>query len=277
MKCSKIIVFSISFIGMVFISSCKKDSNSNEIFTSDSTSVSYSYPNEQVAHNITFDYLPTSTTNQIINHKYYTLSYSEKDEQPEWVGYELKANYIVNNNFKRPYFIDDPKVTTGSADWRNYKNSGYDKGHLCPAADMEFDKNAYNETFYTSNISPQDRGFNGGVWNRLEQKTRYWASMYDGVYVITGGVLKGSLKSIGKEKVTVPDYFYKILLDNSNGKYKMIAFLMPNKKSEKPLYSFVVSVDSIEKLTGIDFFPKLEDKLEDSLEKNVSYNLWLFN
>jgi DNA/RNA endonuclease G (NUC1) len=93
--------------------------------------------------------------------------------------------------------------------------------------------------------------------------------LYDGVYVVTGGLLKEPLRTIGKEKVVVPDYFYKILLDNCNGQYKMIAFLLPNKKSKKLLYSFVVSVDSIEKMTGIDFFPKLDDKLENNLEKRT--------
>jgi len=223
-----------------------------------------------------FDYLPTSTTNQIIKHNYFTLSYNEKYEQAEWVAYELKKAYVKNSNFERPYFIEDPKVKTGSADWRNYKKSGYDKGHLCPAGDMEFAVNAYNDTFFTSNISPQTHDFNGGVWNRLEQKVRYWATKYDGVYVITGGVLQPNLKTIGQEKVLVPNYFYKILLDNSNGENKMIAFLIPNSKSDKPLYEFVVSVDSIEKMTGIDFFPKLDDKTENSLEKNSDYKAWSF-
>lgn len=224
----------------------------------------------------TFDYLPTSTTNQIIKHDYYTLSYNEKYEQAEWVAYELKKSYVRSSNFDRPYFIEDPKVKTGSADWRNYKKSGYDKGHLCPAGDMEFAINAYNDTFFTSNISPQKHDFNGGVWNRLEQKVRYWATKYDGVYVITAGVLQPNLKTIGQEQVLVPNYFYKILLDNSNGQYKMIAFLVPNAKSNKPLYEFVVSVDSIEKMTGIDFFPKLDDKTENRLEKNSDYKAWSF-
>ena len=142
---------------------------------------------------------------------------------------------------------------------------------------MEFAINAYNDTFFTSNISPQTHDFNGGVWNRLEQKVRYWATKYDGVYVITAGVLKPNLKTIGQEHVLVPNYFYKILLDNSNGQYKMIAFLVPNVKSNKPLYEFVVSVDSIEKMTGIDFFPKLDDKTENKLEKNSDYKAWSFN
>ncbi len=224
-----------------------------------------------------FDFLPSSTTNQIIKHDYYTLSYSEKHEQAEWVAYELKKSYVRSSDFKRPYFIADSKVKTGSADWRNYKKSGYDKGHLCPAGDMKFAINAYNDTFFTSNISPQIHDFNGGIWNRLEQKTRYWATKYDGIYVITGGILNPSLQTIGKEKVSVPNYFYKILLDYSNGEYKMIAFLVPSKKSDKALYNFVVSVDSLEKMTGIDFFPKLNDRIENSLEKNSDYKSWSFN
>lgn len=231
----------------------------------------------QNRQNQPFDFLPTSTTNQIVKHDYYTLSYNEKYEQAEWVAYELKKSHIGNNHFKRPYFIEDPKVKTGSADYRNYKKSGYDKGHLCPAGDMEFALNAYNDTFFTSNISPQLHDFNAGVWNRLEQKVRYWATKYDGIYVITGGILQPSLKTIGQEKVSVPNYFYKILLDNSNGQYRMIAFLVPGKKSDKPLHNFVVSVDSLEKMTGIDFFPKLDDKIENSLEKTSDYKAWSFN
>lgn len=233
-------------------------------------------PNSKT-QNQNFDYLPTSTTNQIVNHEYYSLSYNEKYEQAEWVAYELKKSYIKNNDFKRPYFIEDSKVKTGSADWRNYKNSSYDKGHLCPAGDMEFSINAYNDTFFTSNISPQDHSFNAGIWNRLEQKVRYWATKYDGVFVITGGVLEPNLKTIGKEKVLVPNYFYKIILDNSNGEVKAIAFLMQNKKSDRPLYEFVVSIDSLEKMTGIDFFPKLDDRTENRIEKSSDYKAWSFN
>lgn len=233
--------------------------------------------NQKRSQSQSFDFLPSSTTNQIIQHDYYTLSYSEKHEQAEWVAYELKKNYVRNSDFKRPYFIEDPKVKTGSADWRNYKKSGYDKGHLCPAGDMEFALKAYNDTFFTSNVSPQIHDFNGGVWNRLEQKVRYWATKYDGIYVITGGVLQSSLKTIGKEEVSVPNYFYKVLLDNSNGQYRMIAFLVPSKKSDQPLYAFAVSVDKVEKMTGIDFFPKLNDKIESSLEKNSDYKAWSFN
>lgn len=221
-------------------------------------------------------FLPTSTTNQVVHHENYSLSYSEPHEQAEWVAYELKASHLRSTNRKRPYFELDNAVKTGAAHWSNYKNSGYDRGHLCPAGDRRFTRAAHDETFLTSNISPQEHQFNSGVWNRLEQKVRYWAKKYDGVFVVTGGVLKNGLKTIGEENVAVPDQFYKVILDNANGNTKVLAFLMNHKDSDLPLYEFVVSVDSIEVLTGIDFFPELEDHIENKLEASSSYKHWSF-
>ncbi len=223
-----------------------------------------------------FFFLPTSTTGSIVVHDHYSLSYSEKHEQAEWVAYELKREHLSTNDYKRPYFEKDDKVRTSSADWRNYKKSGYDRGHLCPAGDRKFSYNAFEETFMTSNVTPQDHEFNSGIWNSLEQKVRYWAKKYDGVYVVTGGVLSNDLKSIGYEAVSVPKYFYKIVFDNSSTNPKMVAFLMPHKDSNKQLKEFVVSVDKIEDITGIDFFPKLEDKIETKLEASSSTQGWKF-
>lgn len=230
-------------------------------------------PQESV---ITFNFLPKADANPIVRHDHYILSYAEAYEQATWVAYELKASDLSRTQYERPFFVEDTKVKTKSADWRNYKNSGYDKGHLCPAADRKFSRKAFEETFLTSNISPQKHDFNDGIWNRLEQKVRYWAAKYDGVYVVTGGVLHARLQTIGKEKVAVPQYFYKIVLDEYKGKYKMIGFIVPAKESNRPLYEFVVPVDQIEKLTGIDFFPKLDDKTENQLENASDYKDWNF-
>ena len=221
--------------------------------------------------------LPSATSGSVVHHVNYSLSYKEAYEQAEWVAYTLKKEHLTYDDRERPYFLEDPYVKTKSADWRNYKRSGYDRGHLCPAGDRRFSEFAYNETFYTSNIVPQRNDFNAGVWNRLEMQTRYWAKKYGNVYVITGGVLKGKMKTIGDEDVSVPNQFYKILIDNNTGKTKMIAFLMPHTESNKPLYEFVVSVDTIEKLTGIDFFPELNDAIENKLEASNSYKGWSFN
>lgn len=233
--------------------SCKNETQEKYEFQNEQTHFA---SKQEISNPIyTIGYLPTSTTKQIVKHDYYTLSYNEKFEQAEWVAYELKKEYLKNNDFKRPYFIEDPKVITRSADWRNYKKSGYDKGHLCPAGDMEFNKEAYNDTFYTSNISPQNHDFNSGIWNRLENKVRYWAAKYNNLYIVTGGVLKESDKKIGTEEVTVPEYFYKIILTKAGNEHKAIAFLIPNEKSQKGIYEYVVSIETVEKMTGIDFFP----------------------
>ena len=238
------------------------------IIIEDDSSVS---SNETVGE---FNYLPTNTTNAVYTHNTYTLSYAEEFEQAEWVAYYLDKEDIKYMNYKRPLFEVDDEVITGSAHWRNFKNSGYNKGHLLPAGDRRASYEEFEETFLTSNISPQKYKFNSGIWNRLEQKVRYWAGKYDGLYVVTAGVLSSDLETIGYENVAVPKYFYKVLL--TNDMTRMIGFLVPHKDSNKPLYEFVVSVDSIEKMTGLDFFSELEDTLESQLESNSSYKDWSF-
>lgn len=246
-----------------------------EHFLKEEESSEYIKEGERIKSDTRAFFLPASTTGQVIHHQGYSLSYSEPHEQAEWVAYELNKSHLARSNFKRPYFEIDHAVKTGAASWRNYKNSGYDRGHLIPAGDRTYDKEAYDETFLTSNISPQDRDFNAGIWNTLEQQVRYWAKKYDGVFVVTGGVLQGNLKTIGNEKVAVPDFFYKIVYDPNN--QKMIAFVLPNMESKESLHNFVVSVDSVEVLTGIDFFPKFDDALEDHLEAMDSYKNWGLN
>ncbi|EAS21068.1 endonuclease [Flavobacteria bacterium BBFL7] len=220
------------------------------------------------------DFLPTSN-NQVIHHKTYSLSYNEKHEQAEWTAHILRESDITNNNFKRPYFEVDNMVKTGAAHWRNYKKSGYDRGHLVPAGDRTGSKKVYEETFLTSNISPQEHEFNAGIWNRLEQKTRYYAKRYNELYVVTGPIFKDYKDEIGSENVTVPSAFYKIIYrqkDSGNG--IALAFLMPHRASSKPIYYYVTSVDEIEKQTGIDFFSQLPDAVEDELEANNSSKGW---
>lgn len=219
---------------------------------------------------------PGSTTGHVIHHEHFMLSYSEPYEQAEWVAYVLKRAHLTYDDRKRPYFIEDPKVKTKSADWRNYRGSGYDRGHLCPAGDRRFSEYAYNETFYTSNISPQDRDFNAGLWNRLEMKIRQWAKQYGELVVITGGVLEDGLEEIGAEDVAVPRRFYKIVARGYPDDLKVVAFLMQGEESARPLKTFLVPVDEIETSTGLDFFQQLSDSEEDSMETRVDSSGWNF-
>lgn len=219
---------------------------------------------------------PAYTTSQaVIERPYYTLRYNEEHEQAIWVSYALWADSLRQQTYERKNnFRKDPRVRTGSAELSDYKGSGYERGHLAPAGDFSYDEFALSQSFYLSNMSPQDPSFNKGVWKRLEDKVRDWAMENDKVYVVTGPVLNKSFKTIGSNKVSVPEYYYKIVLDIQKPGIKAIAFLMKNEKSSASLESFVVSIDQIERLTGLDFFPSMSDELESSLERTKSTAGW---
>lgn len=224
-------------------------------------------------------YLPSSTTDQVIHHDHYSLSYSEEHEQAEWVAYKLtKGSLLIPNVPRTDWFEKDPAVSTGSAEYKDYSGSGLTRGHLAPAGDMAFNESAMMESFYMSNVSPQKRPFNNGIWKELEEQVRDWAFQFDELYVITGPVLVGSTQRIGKNQVAVPESFYKIILTSSLPDPMAIAFLMPNELSEKKLQDYVVTIDSIEALTNIDFFHQLlENEQEMSLESNLSTDNWRFS
>lgn len=224
--------------------------------------------------------LPTSTTGEVIHHEFYSLSYNEKHEQAEWVAYELTKESLIIPNVKRTgNFRPDPKVRKASASDRDYRGSGYDRGHMAPAGDMAFSEKAMSQTFYMSNMSPQIRNFNGGIWRELEETVRDWAYQNKHLYVVTGPVLKGPMReSIGPNKVSVPDKYYKVILDYTKPEYKAIAFLMSNEISYQPLAKYAVPIDEVEAVTGIDFFPfLLEDELENRLESQFDLDDWKFN
>ena len=213
----------------------------------------------------------------IIRHQNYTLSYSEEHEQAEWVAYELTRNEILGQFPRQDAFRSDPLVETGSAALDDYRKSGFDRGHLAPAADMKFDAVAMRESFLLSNMSPQDPRFNRGIWKRLEAVVRQFAYDAGAVHVVTGPVLTESgYRRIGINQVSVPEYFYKVVLDFTEPELKAIGFVLPNTGSEAPLEVFARSVDEVEDLTGLDFFAELPDHLESALESRTDIDLWDF-
>lgn len=228
------------------------------------------------SQSVPFDYWPhTDRQHEIIEHTSYVLAYSEEHEQALWVAYELDEFKASANLFNRTdNFREDPNVSTGSATLADYSGSGFDRGHLAPAGDFKFSKTAMSETFFMTNMSPQKPGFNRGVWNRLEALVRNWAIEEEKLYVVTGGILHDTLPTIGANQVSVPQYFYKIVLDYTLPGIKAIAFLMENESSNLPLHHFVVTIDSVESLTGVDFFPTLEDHLEAQLESTIFIDEW---
>lgn len=219
------------------------------------------------------DYLPVPS-NDLVKHTYYTLSYNEKYEQANWVYYSLTDSMVIKGGSERSNkFKVDKMVSTGSAKSADYTKSGYDRGHLCPAADMDFNPVAMEESFLMSNICPQAPDFNRGIWKELETEVRNWAKKENKLYVVTGPVFNDNKGTIGQEEVLVPGYFFKILYEETD-QPKIIAFVFPNRKSDRPLADFAVTIDEAEKLTGFDFFSQIPDELENKLESRVDLSGW---
>lgn len=210
---------------------------------------------------------------KVIIHEGYCLSFNERHKQANWVAYELTDSETISVFTRSNRFMPDPNVATGTATDNDYSHSGYDRGHLAPAADMGWSETAMKESFYYSNMSPQLPGFNRGIWKRTEELVRNWAVEYQAVYVVTGPVLTTGLHAIGANHVSVPRYFYKVVLDKHTPA-KGVGFVISNQSSTAALQSFAVSIDSVEKLTGIDFFPLLADSIENRVESRVNINEW---
>jgi len=222
------------------------------------------------------DGIPSSYgKNQIRNFSCYVISYNEENEVAEWAAYILTKNMVDVNGASRANekFKEDKEIESGSALPSDYKRSGYDRGHLVPAADMNWSQAAMDETFYMSNMCPQNKQFNRGIWKSLEEKVRDWAVANDSLYVVSGPVLKNIIKHIGKNNVSVPEYFYKVIVDISYPDYKGIAFLMKNEEAEN-IYQYAVTIDSVEKFTGINFFELIDENEMQFIESSIDVSLW---
>ncbi|NLR92200.1 DNA/RNA non-specific endonuclease [Flammeovirga agarivorans] len=239
------------------------------------------YTSGQNKDNFPEHWLPQNindNTTEVIEHTFYTIGYNEIHEQSAWVAYELTKEELYKVADRKNNFRADNTVSTKSAELVDYKGTGYDRGHLAPAADMSFSEQAMSESFYLSNMSPQEPEFNRGIWKNLEEQIRYWTYDKQNLYIITGPVLEDNLKTIGPNEISVPDYYYKIALyaDTLNNTYSAIAFLLPNKKGEYPLSHYIVSVDSIENLTQMNFFSGISLSIQESFESNVYLSDWEF-
>lgn len=216
----------------------------------------------------------TKNINQITSYSGFSLHYNEKHEQANWVAYRLNQEKLVKRINRTNNFEIDPKIKSGSANNEDYKGSGYDRGHLVPAADMAWSLNSMSESFLFSNISPQDRKFNSGIWKNLEDTVRQWALNKGEIYIVTGPIFHSGLNRIGKNKVSVPELFYKVILDLNSDNPQAIGFIIPNAPSIESIRKYAVSIDSVEKATGLDFYFQLEDSLENKLESNICQNCW---
>lgn len=231
---------------------------------------------EAVTEQTDWKFLPNNKDGKTVIHKHYAVSYVEKHEQAEWVAYELtKSSLRVKNVQRSNDFRPDPKVRSKSANDKDYRGSGYDRGHMVPAGDMAFSREAMSETFYMSNISPQVRAFNQGIWRELEELIRNWAFKDKKLYVVTGSIFGESREQIGRTGVTVPEAYFKVLLDLEEPEQKGIGFIMPNEVSYERINTFAMSIDEVERQTGFDFFSDLmDDSEEEAIESKYDMSRW---
>jgi endonuclease G len=201
---------------------------------------------------------------EIIERTAFTFSYNEAHEQANWVAYVLTKAQLGSGVERSNKFMPDPLVSSQTATNADYAKSGYDRGHLAPAADMSWSLQVMQESFYFSNMSPQLPGFNRGIWKVLEEKVRDWALLYDTLYVVTGPVLEPGLPTIGPNNVSVPKAYFKALV--APKQHKGIAFLMPHAKSTASILEFSITIDALEELIDRDLFFQLPDHLEGAIE-----------
>lgn len=232
-------------------------------------------------------------SNEIIfvKHTFYEIGFNTKYKLPAWTFYSLTKEHLAIANLERKgSFAKDPLLNSSQAKSNDYSASGFDKGHLVPCEDMSFSEQAMHETFYYSNCAPQTTELNRGEWKMLEELSRNWGKEYGEVIVISGPVFEKNMKAMGEEpekngssKIPIPNLFYKIVVRHQDQTYKAISFVLPNVILSLPkgpingLQNYICSVDSVEKLTGLDFFSELPDNLEAQFESSSNTKDWNFS
>ena len=218
-------------------------------------------------------------SDKIIHYSAFTVSYNSSTLNPEWVAYELTKEEADGNVTSRNgrNFVQDPHFKGRQPNYYDYNNTGWDKGHLAPAADMKWSVEAMDECFYFTNCCPQNRDFNGGIWNSLEKNVRSWARKYGRVYVITGPVFTNNqYETLGTDKVAIPDAFFKACVVPKGEGYSAIGFLMNNDYLGGSLNAYACTVDELESIIGLDLFCGLNDQIENEIEAVVKWGDWGF-
>ena len=212
----------------------------------------------------------------ILEHKGFVISYNDEARIPLWVAYELTDEETRGDLDRDGYeFRMDPTYSSTQAMREDYYPNDWSRGHMAPAADFEWDADAMGETFYLTNICPQDRELNKNDWNYLEKQVRNWAREFGKVWVVTGPVIgTNRYGTIGDRDVVVPDSFFKAVLAYKNGKYHSIAFLMDNDDKRYWLDDCAMTVNDLEAITGLDLFPLLPDDVENTVESQLRLPFW---
>ena len=232
---------------------------------------------------VSHTYLPEAGQGVVYHKPGFSLSYVEQFELPEWVSYELTVDMMNKPKYNRDQdFNPDPAIRTGSGHYRDYKGSGYRRGHLVPSGDMAWNKEAMDATFLLSNVAPMRQEFNDGIWLELENNVRDWSRKYGDINVVTGPLFNGTTTTIGENQILVPRYFYKAVFTIQDSVPMAVAFLFDQEQQTfSVLGDYVVSIDSLEKLSGIDLFEgrygNWDEEIKLEKRSDIPAGEWPFN
>lgn len=220
--------------------------------------------------------LPAITRQDVILvYSGFVVNYNTQKLIPNWVAYEITAEEVAGEVPRARGFSMDLDYKGRQAMREDYSNTGWDKGHMAPAADMKWSQSAMNESFYLTNICPQNHDLNGKDWHTLEKYVWDWALKYGSVWVVCGPYFyANNYGTIGNQNVAVPDVFFKAVLRYDGKEYHSIAFVFENNERKQSVWDAVVSVNDVEALTGYDFFTNLSDQLEEDVESQSNWNDW---
>lgn len=279
------LLLSLSFLTLVALTSCRKPSATAQAATTTTTAASSADASNATADEAaTADDASTSTSStlpggieipvyesprggQVIHHTGFTLSYDADFKTPQWVAWTLTAAKAEGTVPREKNFRPDPDVRGAQAYTKDYSHSGYDRGHIAPAGDMKWSEDAMRESFYLTNVCPQNQNLNRGDWKDLEELERTWALRYGAVSIAAGPVYSSKTpQRIGANKVAVPDAFFKVLLIGYPDNPRAYAFVFPNEAGSHALTYYQFTVDDVEDLTGMDFFSALPDDVEAKIE-----------
>lgn len=217
--------------------------------------------------------IPLGLTSQIKEYTGFTLSYNKDNRTPNYVAWELLGTEVSNEVSRSDNFWQDDDID-GCTKHSDYTGSGYDRGHMCPAADQKWSKEAMNDCFVMANMCPQLHDLNAGAWETLESKERIWAKRDSAVMIIAGPIYTDGETYIEKSKVKVPDAFFKVLIAPYLKEPRGIAFVYPHMKCPGNMQDYATTIDEVEKITGFDFFSELPDEIEDKIESEYSFTEW---
>lgn len=270
----------VAVVALLAILYMNNDDEENEAVETDATqamTTSNTPQGSPAGDNINYEsvLMPRGLSNTVVHYKGYTAHFNKERHIPNCVVYEITAQEARGKRERSGNFERDANVA-GCPNWWDYRDSGYDRGHMAPAGDMKWDEQAMNETFYLTNICPQDNALNAGLWNDLELTVRDWARRDKALIVVTGPIVGNKPSTIGQDMdIVVPDAFFKVILAPKCNPMRAIGFICPNRACGGTLKSYAVSVDEVEERTGMNFFNALPDDIETRIEANANFYQWL--